>query len=152
MIKAQMILSTSGIETKIIALTASAFEEDRLKVIKHGCDDFVSKPFRESDIFRMIQKHLGVRYVYEEDNQCVNLAASNKKMADKSLIRCINDVPAELIVRLKEVTELSDAAMIDEVIEQIRSENVQLAEAFSVLAEKFAYDDILALVDGCRSI
>ncbi len=152
MIKAQMTLSTSGLETKIIALTASAFEEDRLKVIKHGCNDFVSKPFRESDIFGMIQKHLDVRYVYEEDNQCVNQADPNKNMFDKSLIRRINDVPAELIVRLKEVTELSDATMIGEVIEQIRSENVQLAEAFSVLAEKFAYDDILALVDSRRSI
>lgn len=152
MIKSQMTLSTSGIETKIIALSASAFEEDRLKVIKHGCDDFVGKPFRESEIFEMIKKHLGVRYVYEAQDQSVNLAAPNKKMFDKSLITLVNDLPAELRVRLKEATELSDAAKIDEVIEEIRTENVPLADAFSALAENFAYDEILALTDGPRSI
>ncbi len=28
--------------------TASAFEEDRKKILKAGCDDFISKPFHES--------------------------------------------------------------------------------------------------------
>ena len=32
-----------GNETKILALTASAFEEDRRKVLAAGCDDFVRK-------------------------------------------------------------------------------------------------------------
>ena len=41
-------------ETVIIALTASAFEEDRIKVMEHGCDDLVRKPFKENDIFVMM--------------------------------------------------------------------------------------------------
>ena len=41
-------------ETVIIALTASAFEEDRIKILEHGCDDFVRKPFKENDIFVMM--------------------------------------------------------------------------------------------------
>lgn len=42
------------------------YEDDRLKVIEHGGDDFVSKPFRQPDIFQMMELHLGVRYRYSQ--------------------------------------------------------------------------------------
>jgi CheY-like chemotaxis protein len=35
-----------GRKTVVVALTASAFAEDRQRVQAAGCDDFVSKPFR----------------------------------------------------------------------------------------------------------
>ena len=35
-----------GRETAVIALTASAFEEDRKRILALGCDGFVPKPFR----------------------------------------------------------------------------------------------------------
>jgi signal transduction histidine kinase/CheY-like chemotaxis protein len=148
---AQIKESPVGKDTVIIALTASAFKEDRLKAIEHGCDDFVGKPFRESEIFEMIKKHLGVRYAYDEEDEGLKAAASQKRF-DELLITLIDDLPAELIARLKEATELSDSTKIDEVIEEIRTENVQIAEAFSALADNFAYDDILALANGSRLI
>lgn len=52
--------------TPVIALTASAFEEERVVVLAVGCDDFVHKPIREGEIFAKMGEHLGVRYVYEE--------------------------------------------------------------------------------------
>jgi PAS domain S-box-containing protein len=51
----------------IIALTATAFEEDREQILLEGCDDFVRKPFRKDDIYDMLVKHLGVRFLYEEE-------------------------------------------------------------------------------------
>ncbi len=32
-----------------------------------GCDDFLRKPYRESDIFETMEKHLGIRFVWEDD-------------------------------------------------------------------------------------
>jgi two-component system sensor histidine kinase/response regulator len=58
--------SQNGHETVIIALTASAFAEDRSEILAAGCDDFVSKPFRDSDIFEQMARHLGVTYTYDE--------------------------------------------------------------------------------------
>jgi two-component system sensor histidine kinase/response regulator len=51
--------------TVIIALTASAFEEDRRLILDEGCDDFVRKPFRENEIFDKLVEHLGIRFVYK---------------------------------------------------------------------------------------
>ena len=64
----RLLESGSGIATKIIVSTASAFEEDRLKVQEHGGDDFVRKPFRDSEIFEGLHRHLGVSYVYEQED------------------------------------------------------------------------------------
>lgn len=144
--------SPGGKDTVIIALTASAFEEDRIKVIEHGCDDFVRKPYRASEIFEMIKKHLGVRYVYAEDDECLASGISGEKMSSTTMAALIKDLPEKVIARLKEATELSDAAMIDDVVEEIRSKNAQLAEALSEMAENFNYDDILALAEGSKSI
>ena len=52
--------------TVIVAVSASAFEEDRERALGDGCDDFVRKPFRAEELFEMLTKHLGVRFIYEE--------------------------------------------------------------------------------------
>lgn len=56
-----------GSATSIIALTASTFEEERSRIVAAGCDDFIGKPFLDSEIFEHIAKHLGVTYLYESE-------------------------------------------------------------------------------------
>lgn len=53
-----------GHVTTVIALTASAFEEQRQQILSAGCDDFVRKPFRVAEVLEKLAKHLGVRYLY----------------------------------------------------------------------------------------
>jgi CheY-like chemotaxis protein len=53
--------------TKIIALTASAFEEERGVVLGAGCDDLVRKPFRANTIWEKLAEHLGVEFLYSEE-------------------------------------------------------------------------------------
>ena len=64
-----------GEDTKIIAVTASAMDENRQELMEIGADDFISKPFREAELFQKIHAHVGVEYVYAEHPA----AASEKK-------------------------------------------------------------------------
>ncbi|WAL59403.1 MHYT domain-containing protein [Thermocoleostomius sinensis] len=52
--------------TIIIALTASAFEEQRQSILTAGCDDFVSKPFQEADLLMKMEQHLKLTYLYTD--------------------------------------------------------------------------------------
>ncbi|TVQ55504.1 MAG: response regulator [Spirulina sp. DLM2.Bin59] len=63
--------TTQGQATAIIALTASVLEEEKTVVLSAGCDDFIRKPFLEDTIFETMTRHLGVQYIYA-DNQALS--------------------------------------------------------------------------------
>lgn len=54
----------NGREVPMIAVTASAFSEDRHKAIDAGANDFLGKPFREHDLFDLVGRYAGVRYLF----------------------------------------------------------------------------------------
>ncbi len=135
-------------ETKIIALTASAFEEDKTKAFESGCDDFVRKPFRESDIFKMIEKHIGVVFVYAEgDKHKVQNTIHNSSV---DLLAKIATLPTGLLAKLTEAADICDAEKIDQVIADIHNHSRILSETLADLSKTFAYDEISALIDRAR--
>lgn len=48
-----------GRHTPIVALTANALDEERQKCFEAGMDDHLAKPFRRSDLKRMLEKWSG---------------------------------------------------------------------------------------------
>ena len=61
-------------------------------------------------------------------------------------------LPKEMLVRLIEVTELSDASMIEQAIEDIRVQNSAFADTLSTQADNFSYDQILAIVQESKEM
>ncbi len=50
----------------IVAMSAHVFGDAPSSVLEAGCDDFIVKPFRESDVVRLIEQHLQVQFEYAE--------------------------------------------------------------------------------------
>ena len=92
-----------------------------------------------------MEKHLGVKFVYREE-EANRQSQAGHGISLEDLKSETAALPVEIRARLAEATELSDAAMIDQVIKEVRVQNVELADALTGLAENFAYDQILALV------
>ncbi|MEH2160223.1 MAG: hypothetical protein V7K38_04075 [Nostoc sp.] len=62
--------------TIVIALTASAFEKDRQKILSIGCDDFIRKPFTQEVLLEKLSQHLGVKYTNQVEN--LNIAVTEQ--------------------------------------------------------------------------
>ena len=61
--------SQAGDAPVIIAVSASALDEDRNHVVHCGVDDFVSKPCREDELLEKIRARLDIGYLYAGDER-----------------------------------------------------------------------------------
>ncbi len=128
---------TKGQATAIIALTASVLEEERVLVLDAGCDDFLRKPFREGDIFELMHKHLGVRYVYEDNSNNSELEIEEETKIEDIKSELVK-LPAELLFELQQAIETADIQAMQSLIEQIN--NKPLAQTLTKLAKGFRFD------------
>jgi signal transduction histidine kinase/CheY-like chemotaxis protein len=134
----------AGVRTKIVALTAHALEEERIRILAAGCDDFIRKPYQSSEIFECLSKHLGVRFVYGGQDQATPEPVPEIAAALRSL-------PAPLIIELEQALLRLDADAIAAVIDRIGRQHEDLAAALAPLAKVFQYGRILRLIEESRS-
>ena len=138
--------TTKGQATAVIALTASVLEEERAVVLSAGCDDFMRKPFREADIFEAMNKHIGVRYVYEDPTQSDLLITESAQQKNVLTVAALASLPEEWAAQLQQALPQGDLDLIAKMIEQIRTQNAPLASAIKSCVDNFEYDKILALI------
>jgi signal transduction histidine kinase/ligand-binding sensor domain-containing protein/CheY-like chemotaxis protein len=148
--------TTRGQGTAIIAVTASALEEDRAIILSAGCDDYIRKPFREEEAFQALTKHLSVRFIYEEpDNSIVSGATiepgqrrilGSERLAQVEIEARLKALPLTWITSLRQATILGSMEMIIASICEIQGQQPELAEALTTLATSFELDKISKLL------
>jgi two-component system sensor histidine kinase/response regulator len=140
-----------GQKTVIIAITASAFEEERSLVFDAGCDDFVRKPFRDEVILEMIEKHLQVRYLYQDhsDSNDTLLSGHNTSETPEVLTsQILAEMSENWIVELEQAaTELNEKEILL-LLDQIRPEYPRIVNAIEDLVNNFRFDLIVDLIEG----
>ncbi|HAZ49475.1 MAG TPA: hybrid sensor histidine kinase/response regulator [Cyanobacteria bacterium UBA11369] len=142
----QIKATSKGKNTKIIALTASTVEEDRAIIIAAGCDDFLRKPFREMDIFNLMNKHIGVVYIYENESvKNANLGDNSDKPLTPEDLAVF---PETWLNSLYQAAALADSEAAFRLIEQIRSERPRLAAALAKLVDNFDFEAIEILIEN----
>ena len=139
-------LSARSEPTTIIALTASVFEDAREKVLAAGCDDFLRKPFQEAEMFKLIEKHLGVRYTYLDQPGPETLT---------DLTRDDNILTSAEFKKLPEgwFDNMCHAAMcgrsrrVLELIQEVQEDHARLAEVLTDLTRNFQVEKIPTLLE-----
>ena len=141
--------TTRGQATAVIAITASVLEQQKKVVLLAGCDDFIRKPFRQTDIFETINRHLGVRYLYEEDNSNIyhrEKATSAEQIAAILTPANLAVLPQDLLHNLEAAAIRSKRTQVNSLIEEVRTLNCPLADALATLANGFKYHIIATLL------
>ena len=121
---------------RIVALSASAFDEDRDAVMASGADDFVRKPLIVEDLLALIGGHLGLDYLRDDPGKAK--AAAGVPLTTETLAR----LPLDLIQDMRSAVFHSDDVAMTALVERLAPVNGELAATLARLVRRFEWDSL----------
>jgi CheY-like chemotaxis protein len=131
-----------GDTVPIIAITASAFSEQRQEILAAGCDDMVIKPFRSHEIFETMDRVLDIEYIYEEADE----AEPGQMPMVELTTAMLAGLPEELLQELRQETLVLNIEAISAVIDRIEPLAPDTAKGLREMVENFQMGRILELL------
>jgi PAS domain S-box-containing protein len=128
---------TGGRDVKIVAVTASAFTEQRDEMLKAGMDDFVRKPYRFNEIYECMNKQLGIQYSYasmQAEEEIDGIILTSEMLAV---------LPQQIRHELHDALESLEEDRISAVIGQVATHDERLHKTLIQLTGNFDYPSIL---------
>ena len=106
---------------------ASIFVEQHKKALESGCNDVVYKPFKANEIFDSIQKHLGVRFIFDGGAGSASTATEPAiNMGEASRMAAM--LPDRLLHDLEGAVTILDIKESYHLLEQVDRTQPELAE------------------------
>jgi CheY-like chemotaxis protein len=134
---AQQIKREQGSSVVVVLVTASALEEDRQRILKMGGDGLIHKPFREAEVFDALTRHLGIRFVYQEQDV---------DWVSKLNPDLLKDVSLEWRSALREALVIGDIVQTNVLVDQLPGPPA-LLDALRARVHQFEFDTILRWLD-----
>jgi PAS domain S-box-containing protein len=140
-------LQPGGAETVIIALTASALDEDRRVVMQSTMNDYLPKPCPEDELLEKIRAQLNLSYDYDDTE--TPRSGSSGAASGSNLTSVTNqELPLELAADLQVAIRNGEKEQLDRLIEQTGEWNTLVSLALKDLADKYDYDGLIHLLEG----
>jgi CheY-like chemotaxis protein len=136
-----------GSQPVIVALTASAFEEDRKAILAESCDDFVRKPFREAAIFEVLSRHLGIRFLYADKPDTA--ASSKDEEITFEILKTqmqMQNLPSTWRMEMQQAILVGDVEKLNILIAQVRDHTSALAMYLAQCVYNFEYNKVQQLI------
>ncbi|VEP13903.1 putative Histidine kinase [Hyella patelloides LEGE 07179] len=139
----QQELAKTKTNSIIIALTASAFKEERAKIIAAGCDDFMSKPFQESALLEKMKQYLNLEFIYEAIKKKEITEQSDRLLNSQDTSEILNLLDTNWIRQLHNAALELDEDLIFELVAEISTEYRDLAQTLTAWVDLCQFDLIL---------
>ncbi|MGM3307678.1 ATP-binding protein [Anabaena sp. WFMT] len=135
---------TQGKKLTMIALTASAFEEDKQAILQAGCDDIVAKPFEENILFDKMAYYLDLQYIYADKNHPNKIRKTNLNSTQLSTSN-LQFMPNSWITQVHEAALIIDDYKLYELFKEIPHANQEIADILKNLVDNFHIETIINL-------
>jgi two-component system, sensor histidine kinase and response regulator len=144
----QIKATPEGEKTIIIALSASAFNEESSQFLSIGCDDFVAKPIEINLIFSKMSQHLGVKYIYEMSTT-LEQKPEYQPIRERSRIyqEILQQMPENWLQQLQQAASSLEDDKIRSLIGEIPPSHLILRKTLSDFNQKLRFDKILELLN-----
>ncbi|MEH1772871.1 ATP-binding protein [Nostoc sp.] len=137
----------SNTHTIIIALTASAFEEERQKILSIGCDDFIRKPFTQEVLLEKLSQHLGIKYTNQIQTTSTAVVDQPTQIfvSVAELLSHLSQMSPEWLQQIHYAAASCSDELILELLKQIPSDNGQVFQVLRDLANNYQFEKIMEL-------
>jgi PAS domain S-box-containing protein len=135
-------MKPGGKDTVIIAVTASAFDDQADTILEAGCDDFIRKPFKVDDLYNKLQKHLNLQYIFEQGKTSGRIQPDTATTADLKLN--IQTLPEQLRRRMLKAAIRADVEETENIVLEIRDHHPALAFELKKLVDEFEFEKLQA--------
>lgn len=139
---------------KVIVLSASVFEDDKQQSLDAGANDFLPKPIQVPDLLDSLQKHLDLKWIYEEDSLDAFAPQVSKVSGLKN--NCIFDEqkiippPTEELILLQELALKGRIKNIQKQLEQIEQMDekfIPFVQHVNQLTQSFQIEKIKIFIE-----
>ena len=142
----------------IIAVSASAFEEDREMILEKGANEFIRKPFKKQLVLDKIGQLLNIHYFYGDNIPTSTAQLTQSTSSQAELIHSLQTLPQETLSALKQALTLGDKSSLKILVREIATqyagdnsdeqENRQLlVETLETHLNNYDYDSIADLLN-----
>lgn len=139
--------------TKIIMLTASAFDEQRQEALAAGVDDYLRKPLQEDELYAALELHLHIHFLLKSVTtpSTVAILTATTATAVPTTAASVDAaalaaLPPALLQALRLATEELNRTKLLAVLEHIAPDNPALARGITAMADEFRYRELWELI------
>ena len=113
-------------------------------MLSAGCDEFLRKPFRDADILELMQRFIGVQYLYEEPR--APITAQTTPLSGTVLAA----LPAAWRASFTQALNELDIAQMQALLAELGPEHEPIAATLTELVNSFAFERLTALLEQAQ--
>ena len=133
-----------GRDVYIIALTASFQREKRQQLLEAGMDELVAKPYHLNEIYAVMERYLGLRYLRERNRE--SGADSDGKITSDALRTRLAELEPERLDELYDAAVLLNRDEMARALKRIEPLDPELVKMLNTLVENMQYGELLMAI------
>jgi Signal transduction histidine kinase len=131
----------------IIAISAHVFDEEKQGILATGFDDFLAKPFTQSEVITLLSKSLKIELSYAAEAK-----TQEREIDESELISDLAKIDRSKIESLRKALVILDSAKIESSIDFLSDEQPVTAATLIKIAKTLDYARLLRIINSAGGI